>query len=701
MPAYLPPIVEFQADTPLKKVNWKKIMPTKIPETSVWVNIDAGAIRDSVKWFEGLRENFSSDVRTRVKVPVQGTSDADRQPHKRVRQLKVLDTKTAQNLMILFGSIKMSPKDLARHILTMNEEYLSDAVLQQLIKYWPQTIELMQLEHHRKEIDELHEAEQAALTLGSIRQLESRLKAISFKIKFNELVQDIRPHLESATAACEEIRQAASFAKVLQLILLMGNYMNSDSKILQNAYAFDISFLPKLSNIKSADSKMTLLHFLLQVIEDRHPECLCFPQEMQHLDDASRVSPEQLAKNLTQMQDSIRALEQDLQAFQPHNEQDRFGSSMSRFVVQAREQHETLQCMFSMMERLYTSIAEYFAFEPKKYAMDEFFADIKIFKDQFLESHREIKRIREEKERLEKAKIAREAAERERLRRKKENTINQTKNPFIDLDASVMRDGSGGSGGSSGGGGGSRPQSLELGSDLDASLFEFLRASNEGSEGNLFGSSFRRSGRRSSRWKADSRESANATATVTTDFESRDRERNGCCSDSMAAEQRGSLSRRRRDGLSVSNGITIDDSIDVPVVVGAKSGSAIRQIQEFSRHTPLRRSFRSHSGTRRLVLPAATNTVATDVADEAATWSPAERPSQEAALPCPASPVLPLEEGRSSSSPPPASSSSGCSSSSPAKTAAPAARAWRSRLPVRTNNLTSLPLSSKVSRSQH
>ena len=112
------------------------------------------------------------------------------------------------------------------------------------------------------------------------------------------------------------------------------------------------------------------------------------------------------------MQGSIRSLETDLKTFKPHNELDRFGHIMSKFIVQAKEQHETLQSMFSKMERLYSNIAEYFAFEPKKYTMDEFFADIKIFKDQFVEAHKEIKRNREEKERMEKAKIARQAAER-------------------------------------------------------------------------------------------------------------------------------------------------------------------------------------------------------------------------------------------------------------------------------------------------
>ncbi|KAI1294579.1 Protein diaphanous -like protein 3 [Halotydeus destructor] len=432
IPSYLPTLNEYKLETPLKKVNWKKITPTKIPEQSIWVEIDERTMKESEYLFNGLNERFSSDSRRTIK-KINLDANGDRAAAKKVKTLKVLDPKTAQNLMILVSSIKMGADELSRNILTVNEGQLSDAVLQQLIKYVPQQQQLIQLEEFRKDFDTLHEAEQFALTLGSIKRLVPRLTNISFKLKFNELVQDIRPHLVAATAACEEVRKTKSFAKVLQLILLIGNYMNSGSRNAQ-AYGFDISFLPKLSNTKAADNKTTLLHYLTEVIETKYPECLKFPEDLHHLDAASRVSPEQLAKNLTQMKSSIRSLETDLKTFKQHNSLDRFGIVMNNFVEMAKEQHEKLQAMFAKMERLYNNLANYFAFEPKKYTMDEFFSDIKVFKDQFVESYGEIKRLREEEERKTRARIAKEAADRERTLRKK-NNFNTSKNSFVDMDA--------------------------------------------------------------------------------------------------------------------------------------------------------------------------------------------------------------------------------------------------------------------------
>lgn len=49
----------------------------------------------------------------------------------------------------------------------------------------------------------------------------------------------------SGTEACEEIKKSAKFAKILELVLLLGNYMNTGSKN-AGAFGFEISFLTKV-----------------------------------------------------------------------------------------------------------------------------------------------------------------------------------------------------------------------------------------------------------------------------------------------------------------------------------------------------------------------------------------------------------------------------------------------------------------------
>lgn len=129
--------------------------------------------------------------------------------------------------------------------------------------------------------------------------------------RYPELVQDCKPHIVAATAACEEVRKSKKFAKLLEIILLIGNIMNTGSKNAQSI-GFDISYLAKLNNTKDRENNGTLLHFLVEYVERDFPELLSFDEEILHLDPSSRVSVDTIQKGLKQMDNSIKNLETDL-----------------------------------------------------------------------------------------------------------------------------------------------------------------------------------------------------------------------------------------------------------------------------------------------------------------------------------------------------------------------------------------------------
>ncbi|QQP38857.1 Putative LOC100741633, partial [Caligus rogercresseyi] len=89
---------------------------------------------------------------------------------------------------------------------------------------------LNRLKEYENDYDSLAEAEQFAISISGIKRLVPRLKSIMFQLRYPELVQDCKPDIVAATAACEEIRKSRKFAKVLEIILLIGNIMNTGSK---------------------------------------------------------------------------------------------------------------------------------------------------------------------------------------------------------------------------------------------------------------------------------------------------------------------------------------------------------------------------------------------------------------------------------------------------------------------------------------
>lgn len=132
---------------------------------------------------------------------------------------------------------------------------------------------------------------------------------------------------------------------------------------------------------------MTLLHYLVDIIENKFPEVLAFSEEVVHVDRASRVSMDTIQKTLKQMDSSIKNLETDLKnqvkAGSAVLDEDKFLDVMGNFAREAREQCDVLQRMGKKMEAVYQELAEYFVFDPQKYTLDEFFTDVKTFKDSF------------------------------------------------------------------------------------------------------------------------------------------------------------------------------------------------------------------------------------------------------------------------------------------------------------------------------
>lgn len=94
---------------------------------------------------------------------------------KKVKNLKVLDGKTAQNISILLGgSLKhMSYEDVRRCILQCDNSVITDNVLEQLINYFPPPDQLKKLEDFRSEYSDLTEAEQFAVTVGPCMHCDS------------------------------------------------------------------------------------------------------------------------------------------------------------------------------------------------------------------------------------------------------------------------------------------------------------------------------------------------------------------------------------------------------------------------------------------------------------------------------------------------------------------------------------------------
>uniref|UniRef100_A0A9J8A8B5 Diaphanous related formin 2 n=1 Tax=Cyprinus carpio carpio TaxID=630221 RepID=A0A9J8A8B5_CYPCA len=391
-----------------------QIVPQEMAENCFWIKVKEERF-ENPDMFSQLSLSFSSKSRGKDNL----LYDRMTQFKKKAKELRILDAKTAQNLSIFLGSFRLPYEEIRDIVLQVDEERLSEALIQNLIKNLPEQKELSNLAELKNEYEELCESEQFGIVMSSVKLLRSRLNGILFKLTFEEQVNNIRPDIMNVTFACEAVKKSEGFSMLLELVLLVGNYMNSGSRNAQT-FGFNVSFLCKLRDTKSTDQNTTLLHFLAEKCEEKYPEVLKFPDELEHVESASKVSAQILKASLDTMERHIQRLENDIQNFpKTDDKQDKFHS---------REQYEKLSTMHKNMQKLYESLGSYFAFDPHTVSIEDFFGDLATFRSLFMEAVRENHKKREMEEKIKRAKLAKEKAEREKLERQ------QKKKELIDMN---------------------------------------------------------------------------------------------------------------------------------------------------------------------------------------------------------------------------------------------------------------------------
>ncbi|NWQ75770.1 DIAP3 protein, partial [Columbina picui] len=408
LPFGMKPKKEFRPEVTMKRLNWSKIRPQEMTESCFWVKAEEDKYENADMLCK-LELTFCCQKRGKCYI---------------LFNLCFVSRKSLLSffimcgifvLAIFLGSFRVPYEDIKMMILEVDETQLSESMVQNLIKHLPEQEQLNALSRFKSEYNNLSEPEQFGVVMSNVKRLQPRLSAILFKLQFEEQVNNIRPDIMAVSAACEEIKKSKSFSKLLELVLLMGNYMNAGSRNAQT-FGYNLSSLCKLKDTKSADQKTTLLHFLVEVCEENYQDVLNFVEDFQHLDKASKVSAENLEKSLKHMERQLQQLEKDLQTFPvPEDKHDKFVAKI--FLVHAKEDFQKLSRMHENMEKLYQNVMGYYAIDLKKVSVEEFLTDLNNFRTMFMQAVKENMRRREAEEKQRRAKIAKEKAEKEKQER--------------------------------------------------------------------------------------------------------------------------------------------------------------------------------------------------------------------------------------------------------------------------------------------
>ncbi|KZV55450.1 hypothetical protein F511_24344 [Dorcoceras hygrometricum] len=178
----------------------------------------------------------------------------------------VLDSKKSQNIAILLRARNVTVDEVCEALVEGNADILGTELLESLLKMAPTKKEEQKLKDITEESPvKLGAAETFLKAILNIPFAFKRVDAMVYMASFESEVEYLNRSFETLESACKELKSSRMFRKLLDAVLKTGNQMNSGTNR-GDAHAFNIHTLLKLLDVKGADRKTTLLHFVVQEI---------------------------------------------------------------------------------------------------------------------------------------------------------------------------------------------------------------------------------------------------------------------------------------------------------------------------------------------------------------------------------------------------------------------------------------------------
>uniref|UniRef100_A0A6I8QL45 Dishevelled-associated activator of morphogenesis 1 n=1 Tax=Xenopus tropicalis TaxID=8364 RepID=A0A6I8QL45_XENTR len=420
-------------------------------EGTLWIDLDDAKVfkildlEDIERTFSAYQRQQDFFMNNGIKQVKTDCTDDTLSSKMKVKELSVIDGRRAQNCNILLSRLKLTNEEIKRAILTMDEqEDLPKDMLEQLLKFVPEKSDIDLLEEHKHELDRMAKADRFLFEMSRINHYQQRLQSLYFKKKFAERVAEVKPKVEAIRDASKEVLQSKCLKQLLEVVLAFGNYMNKGQR--GNAYGFKVSSLNKIADTKSSiDKNITLLHYLITVVEKKYPKIVNLHEELQAISVAAKVNMTELEKEIGTLRNGLKSVENELeyQKTQPTLPGDKFVSVVSQFITVAGFSFCDVEDLLSEAKELFMKSAKHFGEETNKMQPDEFFGIFDQFLQAFLEAKQENENIRKRKEeeerRIRMEAQLKEQRERERKARKaKEN--GEEEGEFDDL-VSALRSG--------------------------------------------------------------------------------------------------------------------------------------------------------------------------------------------------------------------------------------------------------------------
>nr|XP_036847344.1 inverted formin-2 isoform X3 [Manis javanica] len=388
----------------MKKLNWQKLPSNVAREhSSMWALLsspDADLVEPD---FSQIEQLFSFPE---AKPKGAAAAPARREP----REITFLDPKKSLNLNIFLKQFKCSNEEVTTMIRAGDTTRFDVEVLKQLLKLLPEKHEIENLRSFRDDQAKLASADRFYLLLLGIPCYQLRVECMLLCEGTAVMLDMLQPKAQLVLAACNSLLTSHQLPVFCQLILQIGNFLNYGSHT-GDADGFKISTLLKLTETKSQQGRVTLLHHLLEEVEKSHPDLLQLPRDLEQPSRAAGINLEIIRSESSTNLKKLLEMEQRVTSSVPEV-QEQYGERLQTSIAASQALDKVLQAI----EQKKQELASYLCEDAQQLSLEDTFSTMKAFRDLFIRALKENKDRKEQAVKAEKRKqqLAREEARRPR-----------------------------------------------------------------------------------------------------------------------------------------------------------------------------------------------------------------------------------------------------------------------------------------------
>ncbi|XP_058754197.1 formin-like protein 13 isoform X1 [Vicia villosa] len=303
-------------------------------------------------------------------------------------KVQLIEHRRACNCEIMLSKVKVPLHDLMSSVLALEESLDVDQV-ENLIKFCPTKEEMEIIKSYNGEKEKLGRCEQFFMELMKVPRVESKLRVFLFKIQFHSQVSDLKNSLNAVNAASEEIRSSVKLKRIMQTILTLGNALNQGTAR-GSAIGFRLDTLLKLTETRARNNKMTLMHYLCKVLDEKLPEVLDFSKDLANLEPAAKIQLKFLAEEMQAINKGLEKIVQELSTSENDGPiSEKFRKKLKDFLCSAEAEVRALASLYSGVGRNVDALILYFGEDPSRCPFEQVVTTLLNFTQMFNKAHEE------------------------------------------------------------------------------------------------------------------------------------------------------------------------------------------------------------------------------------------------------------------------------------------------------------------------